>query len=181
MLAMIALPLVSSKSLDRLKSVFVTAQTDKNGRNEAEDSRLARTRLLEASIRLTFAHPLSGVGPGQFEESEYNEAKAQGQRGMWHETHNTFTQVSSECGIPAFLFFMAGLVSAFTSLWKLKSSSDLTLAGIARIVLISMFGFAAGIFFLSHAYDFPVLISCSLAIAITNLLPKSQVDRGLAS
>jgi hypothetical protein len=180
-LAMIALPLVSSKSLDRLKSVFVSAQHETNERNEAEESMQARTRLLQASIKLTFAHPLFGVGPNQFEESEYDEAKAEGRRGMWHETHNTFTQVSSECGTPAFLFFMAGLVSTFISLWKLKSSSDPRLAWIARIVLISMFGFAVCIFFLSHAYDFPVLISCSLAIAITNLLPKSRVDRGFAS
>jgi O-antigen ligase len=180
-LAMIALPLISSKSLDRLKSVFVSSQRETNGRNEAEESRQARTKLLEASIKLTFAHPLFGVGPKQFEESEYNDAKAEQRRGMWHETHNTFTQVSSECGIPALLFFMTALISAFATLWKLKSSSDYTLAGIARIVLISMFGFLVCILFLSHAYDFPVIISCSLVVTIANLLPKSRADRGFAS
>ncbi len=181
LLAMIALPLVPSKSLDRLGSVFMSAQHEGNDKTEAEESRQARTRLLEESIKLTFTHPFLGVGPNQFQESENNVAKAAGRRGMWHETHNTFTQISSECGIPAFLFFMSALVSAFVSLSKLKSGSDPTLAGIARIVLISMSGFCVCIFFLSHAYDFPLLISCSLAIAIANLLPKSRDDHGFAS
>ena len=34
---------------------------------------------------------------------------AEGTRGQWLGTHNTYTQISSECGLPGLLFFVASL------------------------------------------------------------------------
>jgi len=36
-------------------------------------------------------------------------AKAAGEHGNWHETHNTYTEISGECGIPALIFALVGL------------------------------------------------------------------------
>jgi hypothetical protein len=166
-LALAALPFVPAQSLERMESLFKSSE--QGPRTEAAESRQARTLLLEESIRLTFQNPLLGVGPAQFQTSENDAAKAAGRKGMWHETHNTFTQVSSECGIPALIFFLCALATAFRSLFKLKRDDDPLISGLARIVLISMVGFSASIFFLSHAYDFPLIISCSLAITMLQL------------
>lgn len=167
---LIALPLVPSKSIERLQSLFQDSHKD----TEAAESSEARTMLLKESIRMTFSNPLFGVGPGEFLDSENKAAQAQGRRGMWHETHNTYTQVSSECGIPAFIFFIAAIGTTFALLWKLKKNADPELSGVARVVLVSMFGFAVSAFFLSHAYDFPLLVSCSLAITISRLAPRAD-------
>jgi O-antigen ligase len=176
-LALLALPFVPSQSLQRFESLFVGSAGDKTAKESSE----ARQRLLYQSILLTLSHPLVGVGPGQFMENESVAAKSSGQRGMWHETHNTYTQVSSECGIPALVFFIAALATTFASLWRLKKNSNPLLATIAQFVLISMFGFAVCSFFLSHAYDFPLLISCGLSMAITRLLPASDTTSGHSS
>jgi hypothetical protein len=176
-LVLLALPLVPSKTIQRFASVFVSSAEDQTAKESSE----ARQRLLLQSIKMTFSYPLFGVGPGQFMENESKVAKVSGERGMWHETHNTYTQVSSECGIPALIFFVAALATTFRGLWRLRKTSDPLLATIAQFVLISMFGFAVCAFFLSHGYDFPLLIISGLATAITRLLPQSNSAPGFAS
>jgi O-antigen ligase len=170
-LALLALPFVPSRSIDRFVSLFVKSAEDKSAKESAE----ARQRLLYQSISLSLAHPLFGVGPGQFMENESKIAKASGGKGMWHETHNTYTQISSECGIPALIVYVAALASTIRNLWKLRKTSDSLLATVDQFVLISMFGFAICVFFLSHGYDFPILISCGLSLAIARLAPESKI------
>ena len=170
-LALLALPFVPTQSMQRFASLFVRSAEDKTAKESSE----ARQRLLFQSIALSFSHPLFGVGPGQFMENESKVAKASGVKGMWHETHNTYTQVSSECGFPALIFYVAALATTFRYLWKLRKNSDQLLATVAQVVLISMFGFGVTVFFLSHAYDFPFLILCGLSLAIGRLVPESEI------
>ena len=69
----------------------------------------SRRDMLVRSLVITFHHPILGVGPGNFPVEENAMSIAEGKRrGAWLGTHNTFTQVSSECGVPA-LFFYAGI------------------------------------------------------------------------
>jgi O-antigen ligase len=55
-----------------------------------------RKELFIRSLEITAEHPLFGVGPGNFAEVS----------GVWHETHNSYTQMSAEGGIPAFLLYV---------------------------------------------------------------------------
>jgi O-antigen ligase len=165
-LAMLAIPFVPSHAMDRLTTFF---RSGDNQTSEATESAEARRRLFEQSITLTLSHPVLGVGPGQFMESEGALAKASGQRGMWHQTHNTYTQVSSECGIPALICFVSALIFTLRRLWKARSADDPLLASVAQVLFISTFAFAVCVFFLSHAYGFAFLISTSLAISIDRL------------
>jgi hypothetical protein len=74
-------------------------------------STYSRKAMLVRSLLVTLKHPLLGVGPGNFMVAENDMAKAEGKRqGAWVGTHNSFTQVSSECGIPAFLLY-CGIVA----------------------------------------------------------------------
>ncbi len=170
-IALLALPLVPHKAVDRFASLF---KSDAEDKTDATASSEARRRLLQQSITLTFTHPLLGVGPGQFMDSEGELAKASHERGMWHATHNTYTQVSSECGIPAFLFYVAAISVTLTRLWKLRNTIDPMLATAAQVMLTSMFSFAVCTFFLSHAYDFPLLVSSGVSIAIFLLAGQSR-------
>ena len=78
--------------------------------SSAYDSTNARKDLLRKSIRYTFEHPLFGVGPGMFLVAEDAEARAAGRRhGSWQGTHNSYTQVSSELGILACMFYVMAI------------------------------------------------------------------------
>jgi O-antigen ligase len=69
--------------------------------------------LLKHSLIFTMQHPLFGVGPGNFVVADDSYSKTIGLRkGSWLGTHNSYTQVSSELGIPAFLFFVAAVAMA---------------------------------------------------------------------
>ena len=80
-------------------------------RESALTSTQSRKILLKRSIIFTFQHPLFGVGPGMFPLADDEYSKSLGARkGQWLGTHNSYTQVSSEIGIPAFLFFTAAVI-----------------------------------------------------------------------
>lgn len=84
--------------------------TDSAMLGSAVASTNSRKDMLIRSLVITLHYPILGVGPGNFPVEENDMARAEGKRkGSWLGTHNTFTQVSSECGIPA-LFFYAGIV-----------------------------------------------------------------------
>jgi O-antigen ligase len=96
-------------------------------------------------------------------------------RGAWHDTHNTFTQVSSEAGIPAFLLYLAALISTYRLLSRVyrrsrnqPSSPESRKAAVAYFcVLLSFVAFSAASFFLSLAYRFYLPAITSVAIALT--------------
>ena len=76
----------------------------------AHSSTQSRKELLKHSLVFTIQHPLFGVGPGMFAVADDIYEKASGaKKGSWLGTHNSYTQVSSEIGIPAFLFFVAAI------------------------------------------------------------------------
>ena len=72
----------------------------------------ARRELLMESIRTTMQHPLFGVGPGNFQA--YTES--------WHVTHNTYTELSSEAGLPALFLFLTILALTFHNLGKIRKT-----------------------------------------------------------
>jgi hypothetical protein len=125
---------------------------------QAIGSAYARAHLLEASIALTLANPIFGVGPGMFQVGESNLAEASGARPSWHESHNSYTQVSSEAGLPAFFFFTSVLVLSLKVCLRVyrnfhASRQTWALANMAFAVLLSLISFGVAAIFVSSAYD----------------------------
>ncbi len=162
-------------------------QSDNAAMTDATESGESRQYLLEKSLLYTVQHPLFGVGPGEFPDHEGLEATAAGQHGNWHATHNTYTQVSSEVGIPAAFFFITALFSSYRLLSRtLKqirrrqpSLQNATMAaGVVVNVLIGTVAFCFTSFFLSLAYRFyfPALtgIAIVLCAAVTRELGLDQ-------
>jgi O-antigen ligase len=56
-----------------------------------------------------------------FAVAENDAAKILGHRGAWHETHNTYTQISSEAGIPALFLYVTILVVSWKSLTRMQA------------------------------------------------------------
>ncbi|PYU24758.1 MAG: hypothetical protein DMG30_07640 [Acidobacteria bacterium] len=122
------------------------AERFKGALSGTESSAEGRQQLFWRSVEVTKEHPLFGVGPDNFEEIS----------GSWHGTHNSFTEMSSEGGLPAFALYVLILWSGFKNLSVIKrlvrgpTESNL----LARALHASMAGYVVGSLFLSVAYQF---------------------------
>ena len=87
----------------------------------------SRLYLLERSIQFTLEHPIVGVGLSQYAPQEDVAARKEGKRkGSWLGTHNTYTQISSETGIPGLAIFLAILIMAVRNIsWILRTAGSL--------------------------------------------------------
>jgi O-antigen ligase len=154
---------------------------DDNSRvqTEADASYEARQYMLRTSLRFTAENPLFGVGPGEFSDSEGREATAKGQHGTWQVSHNAYTQLSSEMGIPAMLFYLGAIVSAFRMVnrerKKCRNVPQLRMASAAAFCLtLAMVGFGVAIFFLSLAYTFYFPFITGLCIALARAIQRES-------
>ncbi len=119
---------------------------EKDDAASAYDSAQQRQQLFWRSIDITKEHPLFGVGPGNFAQLS----------GSWHVPHNTFTQLSSEGGLPALILYLLILWQGFTNVRKArrlasKRSESRLLAGALHASLI---GYIVGSVFGSVGYQF---------------------------
>ena len=132
-----------------------------------------RTLLLD-SIRITFQRPAFGVGPGNFQVEQDKLARARGEEmGNWRVTHKTYTQFSSESGIPGLLFFLTALFFCFRSISRtlrmpappgLAQWQDLKM--IALTLRISLVAFLTCAFFDSLAYSASVTVLLGLSVSL---------------
>lgn len=136
---------------------------------EATGSAYARAHLLEASLNLTINYPIFGVGPGMFQVGEDALARSVGERASWHESHNSYTQVSSEAGLPAFFFYVSVLALSMRACYRVyakyrRRPECWLLANTAFAVLLSLISYAVSTLFVSAAYD--VYLPCLAGIAV---------------
>ena len=136
-----------------------------------------RMELLRDSIRFTLQHPLLGVGLGMFAVAESDDAAVRGQRGLWKGTHNTYTQVSSEAGIPALVMLLAILVSAFRLLTRMQKANAQSHhpykqhAAPAAMLRAFLLATSVGLLFMHVAYSpmIPTFIGVVFGLAASTL------------
>jgi hypothetical protein len=137
---------------------------------EALQSSRTREYLLRKSIEYTFQNPLFGVGVGQFSIVEGTLAVQAGMRGSWHVTHNSYTQVSSEAGIPALILFVAGIVCTLIVVnnvsLRARAAGHTEIQLAANWMLTGYAAFYVAVIFLSLAYGFYFPTISGLAIAL---------------
>ena len=137
----------------------------------ARDSRLERTALIYRSLEETAKHPIFGLGPGQFAVAVAGEALKKGEWSAWVGTHNSYTQVSSECGLPAFVCYCAVIVFCFKLSYQVfratrhnPAYSDIT--GMSFVLLSGIFVYSIATFFFHMAYtgNLPTISGLALAL-----------------
>ena len=170
-LALAVLAFVPQESSQRLRSLF----NSEDATQEAVESREARQALFWASVSITLHHPLLGVGPGEFMDYQAGVAGQHGQKGMWHVTHNGYTQLSSECGIPALILCLAAIGMTYKSLRRDTKSGMPTVSTIANFLSVMMVGYCVCIIFLSQGYNFNLPIITGITTAINRLIPQSNL------
>jgi len=146
---------------------FTTYFNASSGANqEAADSAATRKMLLTKSIDLTLRNPIVGVGPGMFMEGEAREAAKEGHRGIWHYTHNSYTELSSECGIVGLALYAFALWRSYRGLTPIRRRyPSATTRRAALYVQMTVLMAAIGAFFLSIAYGGIVYAIIGLSMA----------------
>lgn len=144
----------------------------------AVSSTESRWQLLTDSLRLTALNPLFGVGAGQFDVAQdlYSRAVRQ-QKGTWQVTHNTFTQVSSECGIPALLIYLLIIFFAFGAarvpLDALVRPGPVLadLASASFCLRLALLSYIVSALFASFAYQTQLPVLAGLAVVFSRTAP----------
>jgi O-antigen ligase len=144
---------------------------------EALESSQIREHLLEESIRCTLLHPLFGVGVGQFANYEGAWAdQAPGHVG-WYETHNSYTEIASEAGIPGLLIYLAALIWAFRLLGRITKQAsgpyNEEMASAAYAITIGVLAYSVAIFFLNFGFAFEFVVVSALVESMWRVVRES--------
>jgi O-antigen ligase len=136
---------------DRISVSFDADSATSRTQISAMDSTLSRMILLQNSLKYTFEHPLFGLGMGNFMVANGIDTQ---QAGGWLVTHNTYTELSSEGGIPAFVFFIGLIVVSLRQSWQIQSvrQFDREVRWFARALFVSILVFTIGCVFASLSY-----------------------------
>jgi O-antigen ligase len=124
-----------------------------------------RSDLWKVGLRMVQAHPIEGVGVGNFQAVSGNYVLQPGTLERTDlifaaepkVTHNTYLQVMAETGVPGFLLFLAILVSCLVcalraaSIWA--KQNETALEAFARGLVLALVGIFVADFFISQMYS----------------------------
>jgi O-antigen ligase len=140
---------------------------DKDDAASAYGSAQQRQLLFWRSIEMTKQHPLFGVGPGNFEQVS----------GVWLETHNTYTQLSSEGGLPALILYLLILCHGFMNTRKIKRLAYRhTESTLASALQASLIGYIVGSIFASAGFQFFPYILVSYTTALFSIAKNAAMN-----
>lgn len=174
----VALCLAPQVFWDRLGTIWDATDSSTNGvaasaRESQEDHLTALTR----SVEYTLERPMFGLGLGNFEVANGSDLAVPG---AWIGTHNTFTEISSEAGIPALLLFVALLVTALRNIKRMNRISannpevrEVNL--LARATQVSLLSFAFGAFFAHLAYEYYFFYLVGIGVGIQQIAGTPQI------
>jgi O-antigen ligase len=168
MLALPALLLLPAETFDRLSSLF-----DSSSHQEAAESGASRRYLLEQSIIFTLKNPIWGVGPDQFATAEGSTRRKEGSHGNWHQTHNTWTQISSECGLPGLVLFAIPVLGSLGLVYQVfrqarrRRHKELEALGMCFMMALLMYYVAATFLSIAYQFRFPALLGLATALYFT--------------
>ena len=159
--------------LSRYTTIFGGAESGDEIATSAEESSAVRQHLLQQSLKLTMQHPIFGLGPGTFVVGEADLAKKEGQQATWRVSHNSYTQVSSEMGIPGLLLYLVALWATFRNIFWSRARSHIDPTGrasaLSLALLLSLTGLCVNLIFSSNAYFsyLPMLMGLSVVFRKT--------------
>jgi O-antigen ligase len=137
---------------------------------------MGRKQVWQRGRGYILENPLTGVGANQFAVMEGMTLKAKGLHGKWSAAHNAYIQAFAELGVPGGLIFMSVLGVGLVRARRLAQPREPPSIGVrARPeYLASLVAFAAGAYFLSHAY-FYALFALTGMISLATGVNARQV------
>jgi O-antigen ligase len=169
--------------VERYKTVFLGSDAVSEAKtaleageiNSAVLSAQARRKLLMDSLKVSEEHPLTGVGIGAFGSYMAAIELARGENPHYQGTHNTYTQVSSEAGVPALICFLGIIVFSFLGLRRVYKRARRSQTNVGRQVsnvtfalLATLTAYSVCVFFDFVAYDATLPLLAGFATALTH-------------
>ena len=116
-------------------------------------------------------------------DAEAKDAAAKGQRGVWHYTHNSYTELSSECGIIGLVLYVMAFWRAYRGLSPIRDRYPKAMVRrAAMFVQIAILMSAIGAFFLSIAYGGILYAILGLSMALQMAVARDYKEmKALAS
>jgi hypothetical protein len=174
--AVALVPFLPGTTLSRLVSIGLPGSgISSAGMTEAQASQAERTMLLEKSIVYAFTHPVLGLGPGTFIDQLFYDDISNRTHTHALGTHNTYTQLASECGMPV-LFLYIGIVvmsikTVFRIVKKTRGSPQATpVFNMALAILCNTVAFAvaSGFHHVAYSQTMPVLSAMSVCLGLAS-------------
>jgi O-antigen ligase len=155
----------------RIQTIWSNSDPTNSVSVSADASEDERRNVLMDSVKYTLENPVVGLGLGNFSAARGTES---GVPSGWLGTHNSFTELSSEAGIPALLIFVLLLASCIRSMWRTArteyaSPDGVQMNGMARATLVSLVAFVFGGFFAHIAYEYYLYYPIAVAVAVEHL------------
>lgn len=189
-LAAVAITWASRSALERYKTIFLSSDQPHLSSSEqsALDSTGLRKELLWSSLQLTLRHPLLGVGPGMFAEANANytaETSGGSTWNAWHETHNTFTQLSCEDGLPGLFLYCLAMLGCFRIVLVAgkrarQNFTEPLVQHMAFALRLALVAFVGTSIFASNAYAYYFPILAGLCVALERAIPEQAPGLTLA-
>ena len=174
-IVIIGLTLSPAASLRRLSLIFQPAAQSALTADDIStlESAADRQRLFRLGLVYTLTHPMFGVGAGQFPVAVTGDAAKNGQHAAWLGTHNSYVQVSSECGIPAFICYAAVILICLRRSFRVFQMSKgrpefRDIEGLAFSLLCGMVVYAFATFFFHMAYTGLLPLLSGQVVALSN-------------
>jgi O-antigen ligase len=175
-IALAALLLVPSSVFHRLTLVELQPETlivTNTDDASAVASQIQRMALFRQSVMYAATHPLFGVGPGQFSVAAFGDSAKEGTQATWLGTHNSYTEVASECGIPAFLLYASVIVLTLVSNFRifrrtanLPESSDLRALAFCMFNATLVYAICTFFFHIAYSSYLPGIAGMSVALRL---------------
>lgn len=151
----------------RIASIFDSSLDEVGSSNQ-------RKELLQRSIEVTLRNPL-GIGLGNFPIVGIQNLQ----------THNAFTQVSSELGWFGLIAFLTFLISPLRKLWAMErqmfaKNDDSWMYYLAIGLQASIIGFMVSGFFVSVAYQWYIYFPIAYAVCLRRIYSLQQEENGNA-
>jgi O-antigen ligase len=142
---------------DRLGTIF-------NSAADLSGSSSQRTQVLKRSVIVALRYPIFGVGIGNFHHRSFQELG----------THNAYTQVASEIGIPAFVIYVMFLLYPLKRLRQIEKETfgkkeDRRFYYMSIGLQASLIGYMVSSFFGAVAYQWYVYYLVGYAVCLHRL------------
>ncbi len=130
-------------------------------RYQQDSSAMGRLQAWKAALRMVLIHPVFGVGMRSFQEAWEESPQVWGDTGPPPQggrvAHNSYLQIWAESGTPAFLCFLALILSSFFALRRIRNRASAGrappwTADYAKMFEASFVGFVVGATFLNRAH-----------------------------
>lgn len=182
--AIILLAFLPDSLRTRLASAArISSVSGEHSQNTDAVSLDSRETMLMTSINVTLAYPLLGVGPGNFGPTIAEFGRLQNQHWIELATHNSYTQISSETGLPGLLAYLVlvgftfrSLVIAFRRTRTRGDNPNSEIHRYSAAMLVSLSATCTCMFFLSEGYSLQNFLWFGIANGLQLLLPEDPED-----